>query len=155
VTPAVAVVRQACVWYTLHEYRHDPAHDSYGAEAAEALGLDPASVIKTLVAETGPSRLVVAMLPVARQLDFKALAEAIGAKRAGLADAAAAERATGYVVGGISPLGQRRRLAAVVDAAVLAREVVYVSGGRRGLEIALRPADLVQLTGASVASIGR
>lgn len=154
-TPAVDAVRRAGVRHTLHEYHHDPAHDAYGVEAAEALGLDPAMVVKTLIVEAEPPQLVVAMLPVHRQLDFKGLAGAVRAKRAALAAAAAAERATGYVVGGISPLGQRRRLLAVVDESVLTHDVVYVSGGRRGLEIALAPADLVRLTGAKVAQIAR
>ncbi len=117
------------------------------------LRLDPASVFKTLVTERDDGKLVVAMVPVARTVDLKALAAALGAKRVALADVATAERATGYVVGGISPLGQKRPLPIVVDESVLALETVHVSAGRRGLEIALAPADLIRLTAAQVAAI--
>jgi Cys-tRNA(Pro)/Cys-tRNA(Cys) deacylase len=142
----------AGVPFTEHPYSHDPAHPSYGLEAAQALGLDPAAVFKTLLA-TVDGRLVVAVVPVTGSLDLKALAVAVGGKRASMADPAEAERATGYVVGGISPLGQRRRLPTVVDASALTREVVYVSGGRRGLDVGLAPDDLVRLTGATAAAV--
>ena len=154
-TPAVVVVRRAKVAFELLEYRHDPKVASYGLEAAEAMGVDPASVFKTLVAEADDRRLVVALVPVACTLDLKALASAVGAKRVAMADPAAAERATGYVVGGISPLGQRRRLPTVIDASALALDRVFVSAGRRGLEIALAPADLVRLCDATTATIAR
>jgi Cys-tRNA(Pro)/Cys-tRNA(Cys) deacylase len=127
---------------------------SFGEEAADALGVDVARVFKTLVAQVD-SALWVAVLPVPAQLDLKALAAAAGGKRATLADPADAERATGYVVGGISPLGQRKRLPTVVDAAALDHPTVFVSGGRRGLDVELAPADLVALTGAVVAPIAR
>jgi Cys-tRNA(Pro)/Cys-tRNA(Cys) deacylase len=152
VTPAVEALRSAGVSFETLTYEHDPDAASYGAEAAEALDLDPASVCKTLVADTGDS-LVVAVVPVAARLDLKALARAIGTKRVQLADAAIAERATGYVVGGISPFGQRRRLTTVLDQAAGDQPVIHVSGGRRGLEIAVAPADLVGLLEALVAPI--
>jgi Cys-tRNA(Pro)/Cys-tRNA(Cys) deacylase len=154
-TPAVSTARKAGVAFTLHEYRHDPRAESYGLEAAEALGLDPARVYKTLVAAPEGRGLWVAIVPAAALLDLKALAAVAGAKRALMAEAKAAERATGYVVGGISPLGQRQRLPTVVDASALAHATVFVSAGRRGLEIELAPADLVRLCGATTAPIAR
>ena len=154
-TPAVNVARKAGIAFTLHEYRHDPRAESYGLEAAEALGLDPARVYKTLVAAPEGKGLWVAVVPVAGLLDLKALAAVAGAKRAVMAEAKAAERATGYLVGGISPLGQRQRLPTVVDTTALAHATVFVSAGRRGLEIELAPADLVRLCGATIAPIAR
>lgn len=159
-TPATVALDRAGVPHTLHPYGHDPAVPSYGMEAAQALGLDPASVFKTLLAaveagRAGRAGLVVAVVPVSGQLDLKALASAVGAKRAAMAEPAAAERSTGYVVGGISPLGQKRRLPTVVDATALEHDTVYVSGGRRGLDVGLAPADLVRLLDATVAVIGR
>jgi Cys-tRNA(Pro)/Cys-tRNA(Cys) deacylase len=143
-TPATALLDRQKETYRLHEYDHDPAHPSYGLEAVEKLGLEPAQVFKTLVASLD-GKLVCCVVPVARQLDLRSLG-----KRARMADPAEAERATGYVVGGISPLGQRRRLETVVDASALEHETVHVSAGRRGLEIELAPADLVRLTAARV-----
>lgn len=153
-TPATVVLHAAGVEHTLHPYEHDPRAASYGLEAADALGLDPAVVLKTLVAETD-GVLVVAVVPVTGELDLKALARAVGASRARMADPVAAERSSGYVRGGISPLGQRRRLPTVVDASALDHDRVYVSAGRRGLDVGLAPADLVRLTGATVAPVGR
>ena len=154
-TPAVVAARRAKISFLLREYEHDPDAPSYGIEAAQALGLDPGCVFKTLVAEGDGRQLVVALVPVACTLDLKALAAAIGAKRVAMADPAAAERVTGYVVGGISPLGQKKRLAMVIDDSVLALDTVYVSAGRRGLEIALAPADLIRLCDAATATIAR
>ncbi len=151
-TPAVRALEQAGVAFTQHPYDHDPRHPSYGLEAAQALGLDPREVFKTLLAQVG-DRLAVAVLPVSGSLDLKALAAALGAKRASLARPQDAERATGYVVGGISPLGQRTRLPTVVDESAAGLDVVYVSGGRRGLDVGMAPADLVRLTGATLAPI--
>jgi Cys-tRNA(Pro)/Cys-tRNA(Cys) deacylase len=148
-TPAIAAATRAGVAFSVHEYAHDPRAASYGLEAAEKLGLDPARVFKTLVADVDGT-LTVAVLPVEAQLDLRALG-----KRARMADAGAAERATGYVTGGISPLGQRRAHPTVVDESALEHETVHVSAGRRGLELELAPADLVELTGARVASIAR
>ena len=127
---------------------------SFGMEAAQALGLDPAQVFKTLLADVD-GRLTVAVVPVDRSLDLKALATAVGGKRAVMAEPAVAERATGYVVGGISPLGQRRALPTVVDASALRWPAVLVSAGRRGLDVELAPDDLVRLTGASTAPVAR
>ncbi|MFF4649045.1 Cys-tRNA(Pro) deacylase [Streptomyces sp. NPDC001380] len=153
-TPATVALEAAGVPFTVHAYVHDPAAASYGGEAAEALGTAPERVLKTLVAEVDGA-LAVGVVPVAGQLDLKALAAALGGRRAAMADPAAAERATGYVRGGISPLGQRRRLPTVVDAGALGHATVYVSAGRRGLEVELAPQDLVALTGAVTAPIGR
>ncbi|RKE18615.1 Cys-tRNA(Pro) deacylase [Streptomyces sp. TLI_171] len=153
-TPATVALDTAGVPFTVHEYAHDPAAASYGAEAAEAMGVAPGRVFKTLLAETDGA-LAVAVVPVSGQLDLKALATALGAKRAAMAEPAAAERSTGYVVGGISPLGQRKKLRTVVDSGALAWETVYVSAGRRGLELELAPADLVRLTAAVTAPIAR
>lgn len=135
-------------------YAHDPAAPSYGMEAAQVLGLDPECVFKTLIT-TVDGALVVAIVPVSGQVDLKLLAAAVSGKRAAMADPHEAERATGYVVGGISPLGQRRRLRTVLDASAEAYDVIYVSGGRRGLDIGLSPADLVRLTDAVVTDIRR
>ena len=151
-TPATAALTKAGVAFTVHTYEHDAGARSYGEEAATALGLDPAMVLKTLLAEVD-GRLVVAVVPVDGQLDLKALAAAVGGKRAVMADPADAERVTGYVVGGISPVGQRRALPTVVDASALAHQVVYVSAGRRGADLGLAPADLVAATGATTAAI--
>jgi len=151
-TPAVQALQRAGVAHTLHPYEHDPRAESYGLEAAEVLGVDPARVFKTLLADAD-GRLVVAVVPVSGRLDLKALARAVVARRATMADPAAAERATGYVVGGISPLGQRRRHPTVVDASALAHDTVLVSAGRRGLDVELAPADLVSLTSATTAVI--
>lgn len=140
--------------FTSHSYDHDPAAPSYGLEAAERLGLDPAAVLKTLLAEVD-GRLVVAVVPVSSRLDLKALAAAVGGKRAAMADPAVAERSTGYVVGGISPLGQRTRLPTVVDASAVDLPTVYFSGGKRGLDLGLAPQDLVDLTSAVVAPVAR
>jgi Cys-tRNA(Pro)/Cys-tRNA(Cys) deacylase len=154
VTPAVVAAQRARVAFQIHEYEHDPAAPSYGLEAAEKLGLDPANVFKTLVASVD-GKLVVALVPVAHSLDLKALAAAVKGKRAAMADVGEAERATGYVAGGISPLGQRKRLPAVVDETARALERMYVSAGRRGVEIELAPADLIRLAQAVVAPIAR
>ncbi|ATW48027.1 Cys-tRNA(Pro) deacylase [Streptomyces xantholiticus] len=153
-TPATVALAAAGTPFTLHAYDHDPATPSYGEEAAEALGVCPDRVFKTLVADVDGA-LTVAVVPVAGQLDLKALAAAVGGKRAAMADPAAAERTTGYVRGGISPLGQRKRLPTVVDASASEHETVCVSAGRRGLEVELSPTDLVALTAASLSRIAR
>jgi len=153
-TPAVQALERAGVGFTLREYEHDPRSTSYGGEAAQALAADPARVLKTLLV-TVDDALVVAVVPVAAHLDLKALARLQGGRRAAMADPAVAERATGYVVGGISPLGQRRRHPTVVDESALEHEQVLVSGGRRGLDVELAPADLVRLTGAVTGPVSR
>lgn len=153
-TPATVALTRAGIAFTLHEYEHDPRAASYGLEAATALGLDPACVFKTLMA-TVDGRLAVGIVPVSGQLDLKALARALGGSRAAMAEVAAAERATGYVAGGISPVGQKRAHLTVLDETALGFGTVYVSGGRRGLDLGLAPDDLVRATGAVVAPIGR
>ena len=140
--------------HCVHTYDHDPRHGAYGLEASDALGVAPERVFKTLVAEVDGA-LAVGVVPVAGHLDLKALAAAAGGKRAVMAGVAAAERATGYVAGGISPLGQRKRLPVVIDSSALGFATVFCSGGRRGLEIELAPADLVRATGAKVAAIAQ
>ncbi len=140
------------VAHAVHTYDHDPRRASYGLEASEALGLEPERVFKTLVAEVDGA-LTVGVVPVVAQLDLKALAAAVGGKRARMAEVGTAERATGYVAGGISPLGQRKRLPVVLDVSAEGFETVFCSGGRRGLEIELAPGELVRLTGAVVAPI--
>ncbi|MFW6203434.1 MAG: Cys-tRNA(Pro) deacylase [Actinomycetota bacterium] len=153
-TPATTVLAKSGVPHTIHPYEHRPTARSYGIEAAEALGVEPERVFKTLLADVDGD-LVVAIVPVCGSLDLKAVASAHGGKRAGMAASAAAERATGYVVGGISPFGQRKRLPTIIDVTALDHETVYVSAGKRGLDIELAPADLVRLTGAKTARIGR
>jgi Cys-tRNA(Pro)/Cys-tRNA(Cys) deacylase len=150
-TPAIALLEARRVEYRVHSYPHRDGA-AYGPEAADALGIDPARVFKTLVTEVDGA-LTVGVLPVVASLDLKALAAAVGGKRAKMADISAAERATGYVAGGISPLGQKKRLATVLDASAQEHETVYCSGGRRGLEVELTPADLADLTGARIAVI--
>jgi Cys-tRNA(Pro)/Cys-tRNA(Cys) deacylase len=153
-TPATTALARAGIAFTLHSYDHDPSTTSYGLEAAHALGVEPAAVFKTLLVDLD-GRLVVGVVPVTGQLDLKALAAAAGGKRATMADPAVAERVTGYVVGGISPVGQKRTLVTVLDSSAVGLPTVYVSGGRRGLDLGLAPGDLVRATGATVAPIGR
>ena len=151
-TPATAALADQQVEHTLHPYDVSPDAPNYGALVARALGIEPTRVFKTLIAEVD-GRLVVAVVPVTGDLDLKALAGAAGGKRAGLADRVAAERSSGYVRGGISPLGQRKRLPTVVDASALDLDRMYVSAGRRGLQVALAPSDLIRLTDAVTATI--
>ncbi|MEU0253936.1 Cys-tRNA(Pro) deacylase [Streptomyces sp. NPDC006184] len=153
-TPATVALTAAGVDFTVHAYAHDPSHPSYGEEAAEAMGISPDRVFKTLVADVDGS-LVVGVVPVAGSLDLKALAAAVGGKRATMADPALAERTTGYVRGGISPLGQRKRLRTVLDDSAGSHPTICVSAGRRGLEVELAPQDLADLTDAVLAPIGR
>ncbi|MFA6299105.1 MAG: Cys-tRNA(Pro) deacylase [Nocardioides sp.] len=153
-TPATVALTRAGVTFELHEYDHDPRASSYGLEAAEALGLAPERVFKTLLADVD-GRLTVAVVPVSGQLDLKALARAVGGSKAAMADVSAAQRATGYVVGGISPVGQKRQLPTVVDESALPHPTVFVSAGRRGLDLELAPADLVRITEAITARVGR
>ena len=165
-TPATRALTEAGVAFTTHAYDHDAdgtrslrrsgsdRPDGYGLEAATALGLDPATVFKTLLADVD-GQLVVAVVPVDGQLDLKALAAALGAKRAAMAEPAVAERVTGYVVGGISPIGQKRQLRTVLDVSADEHPTVYVSGGRRGFDVGLAPADLASVTRATRAPIAR
>ena len=151
-TPATALLTAAGVDFALHPYDVAPDAPNYGALVAEALGVPPDSVFKTLIAEVDGA-LTVAVVPVTGDLDLKALAAAAGGKRAALADRTVAERSSGYVRGGISPLGQRRTLPTVIDASALDLDRMYVSAGRRGLQASLAPADLVRLTHAGTAKI--
>src|SRR6476660_7288061 len=139
-TPATVALARAGIDFTLHEYAHDPRAESFGLEAAQALGLDPVRVFKTLMTAVD-GRLAVAVVPVSGQLDLKALARALGGSRATMAERGAAERATGYVAGGISPIGQKRRHPTVLDASALDHPTIFVSGGRRGLDLELSPND--------------
>jgi Cys-tRNA(Pro)/Cys-tRNA(Cys) deacylase len=148
-TPATRAADAAGIAYTLHEYEHDPRAESYAGEAAEVLALDPERVFKTLVVSVDDD-LAVAVVPAADQLDLKAVG-----KRAAMADPARAEKVTGYVAGGISPLGQRKPLPTVIDESALQHAAIHVSGGRRGLEIEIAPADLQRLTKAVLAPIAR
>lgn len=154
-TPATVAAKRAKITFTLHRYEHDERSTaSFGEEAAAALGVPAERVFKTLLASVDGT-LSVAVVPVSGSLDLKALAAAAGGKKASLADPKDAERATGYVVGGISPLGQKRRLPTYVDESASTFPTVYVSAGRRGLDLELAPADLVSLTGATAAPIAR
>ncbi|MFF2369565.1 Cys-tRNA(Pro) deacylase [Agromyces sp. NPDC058110] len=153
-TPATLALTRAGVGFRVHAYEHDPRAAAYGLEAAEKLGLDPDRVFKTLLASVDGS-LAVAIVPVALHLDLKAFAQAVGGKRAEMADPAVAERKTGYVVGGISPIGQKTPLPTVLDESAILCETVYVSGGRRGLDLELAPDDLVAITSGSYAPIAR
>ena len=152
-TPATAALAAAGVPFVLHPYTHDPSAASYGAEAAEALGIDPSRVFKALMVEV-EGRLAVGIVPVSGTLDLKAFAAALGAKKAAMADPAAAQRRTGYVLGGISPLGQRLPSPTVLDSSAVGLQTLLVSGGKRGLDIELAPADLIRLTQAVTAPIG-
>ena len=153
-TPATVALTKAGLIFSTHAYEHDPSAKSYGLEAAEALGLAPAQVFKTLLVEVD-GKLAVGVVPVDRQLDLKAVAAALKGKKATMADPAAAERTTGYVLGGISPIGQKRALPTVIDSTATDHETVYVSGGRRGLDLGLAPADLISITSADTAPIAR
>jgi Cys-tRNA(Pro)/Cys-tRNA(Cys) deacylase len=153
-TPATTVLKRAGVHFRLHPYDHQRSIRSYGLEAAQALGVPATQVFKTLLADVD-SQLVVAVVPVCGSLDLKALASARRGKRAAMAASAAAERATGYVIGGISPLGQRKRLPTIIDHTALEHETVYISAGKRGLDIELSPSDLIRLTAATTARIAR
>lgn len=153
-TPAIVAAQRANIDYAVHEYSHEPGATSYGMEAVDKLGIDPAQVFKTLVAKVD-GKLALGLVPVDSTLDLKALAAALGSKRATMAELAEAERATGYVAGGISPLGQKRRLPTVIDQSALSFSRIHVSAGRRGLEIELGPQDLQRLCDAQAASIAR
>jgi Cys-tRNA(Pro)/Cys-tRNA(Cys) deacylase len=154
-TPAIDLLKKTAAAHRVHSYSHDPKAPSYGLEAAEKLGLDPARVFKTLLAASEKGELLVAVVPVAGSLDLKALAQAAGVKKVEMADPLAAQRATGYLLGGISPLGQKKRLRTVIDQSANDWPSLFVSAGRRGLEVELAPALLAQLTGAAFAVIGR
>lgn len=153
-TPATVALTKAGLAFTIHTYDHDSAAASFGLEAANALGLPVEQVFKTLLADIDGS-LVVGIVPVHRKLDLKALAASVGGKRAAMADPAIAERSSGYVVGGISPIGQKRALTTVIDDSAQSFDTVYVSGGRRGFDLGLSPSDLATITNAIFATIAR
>lgn len=153
-TPATLALRAAGIAFTTHSYAHDPRATSFGLEAAEKLGIEPHRVFKTLMADVDGA-LTAAIVPVAGQLDLKALAAAVGGKRAALADPALAQRRTGYVLGGISPIGQRTAHPTVLDASAIVCETILVSGGRRGFDLELAPDDLLTVTGGRYADIAR
>ncbi len=154
-TPGINVAKKAGITHTVHEYAHDPASESYGHEAAEKLGIAEERVFKTLVVSLDGHELAVGVVPVSSMLSMKQTAKAAGAKKAAMAAPAEAERATGYLLGGVSPLGQKKRLRTFIDDSAANFPTVFVSAGRRGLEIELSPHDLKTLTGASFAGIAQ
>ncbi|MEE1921088.1 Cys-tRNA(Pro) deacylase [Pseudomonas sp. 148P] len=154
-TPALDLLKKVRAEHRIHSYEHDPKAASYGLEAAEKLNLNPKQVFKTLLAATEKGELLVAVVPVVGTLDLKALAQAAGAKKCEMADPAAAQRSTGYLVGGISPLGQKKRLRTFIDQSSQAFETIHVSAGRRGLEVELAAGVLAEHTQGQFADIGR
>jgi Cys-tRNA(Pro)/Cys-tRNA(Cys) deacylase len=154
-TPALDLLKKARAEHHIHSYEHDPKAASYGLEAAEKLGLEPARVFKTLLAATEKNELLVAVVPVAGSLDLKALAQAAGAKKCEMADPAAAQRSTGYLLGGISPLGQKKRLRTFIDQSAQPLTTLFVSAGRRGLEVELAAAVLAEHTQGKFAAIAK
>ncbi len=152
-TPAIVLLKARNIPHAIHQYEHDSNAASYGQEAADALGLEPERVFKTLLVETEARQLAVAIVPVSSQLNLKACAKALGAKKLVMADPQKAERSTGYVLGGISPLGQKKHLKTVIDQTASAFDTIYVSAGRRGLEVELSASDLVSLLNARLAAI--
>ncbi len=154
-TPGINIAKKANIAFQVHEYPHDPDAESYGLEASDKLGLPPEQVFKTLVVSLDGKMLAVGIVPVAGMLSMKAIAKAAGAKKAEMADKAEVARSTGYVLGGVSPLGQKKRLKTVIDASAQNFPTIYVSAGRRGLEIELAPQDLCKLTGGLFADIAQ
>lgn len=152
-TPAINAAKKKKIPYKVHQYSHDPAHESYGREAAEKLGVAAERVYKTLVVQLDDGKLAVAVIPVSSMLGMKHIAKAAGAKKAAMADRDVVERTTGYVLGGVSPLGQKKRLLTVIDSSAKDFPTIFVSAGRRGLDIELKPADLAALTAATFAEI--
>lgn len=152
-TPGIKIAEQAKIAHKVHEYSHDPASDSYGLEASTKLGVDQARVFKTLLVNLDNKELAVGIIPVSSMLSMKLIAKATGAKKAKMAEQADVERSTGYVLGGVSPLGQKKKLKTILDSSAMSHSTIFVSGGRRGLEIELSPDDLVRLTHGALASI--
>lgn len=152
-TPAINAAKKKKIAYKIHQYTHDPSHDSYGKEAAEKLGIEEGKVYKTLVVQLDQKNLAVAIIPVSSMLSMKQIAKATDAKKAAMADKELVEKTTGYVLGGVSPLGQKKRLVTVIDSSAKDLPTIYVSAGRRGLEIELKPTDLASLTTATFAKI--
>ncbi|MGF1726249.1 Cys-tRNA(Pro) deacylase [Photobacterium nomapromontoriensis] len=156
-TPAIDLAKKKKVPHTIHQYQHDPAHTNFGLEAAEALGQDPQRIFKTLLFSLNgdPKKLAVAIVPVIGLLDLKAAAKAAGGKKADMADPHIAEKTTGYIVGGISPLGQKKQLPTFLDSSAQKFETICVSAGRRGLEIELAPKDLLDLTSGQFSHLAK
>jgi len=154
-TPAINVLKKTKVDYTLHEYIHDSQNQSYGLEAANKMGLHESRVFKTLIVSVESNLLVVAVLPVSSMLSMKLIAKSVGAKRASMADALDVERSTGYVLGGVSPLGQKKKLKTIIDSSAENFSTIYISAGRRGLEIELNSNDLKNLTGGKFMDISQ
>jgi Cys-tRNA(Pro)/Cys-tRNA(Cys) deacylase len=154
-TPAIIVLKKAKVKFSVHEYNHDPSHRSYGLEAAEKLGIPPERVFKTLVVSFDQRELAVAIVPVSRQLDLKLVAKALKTKKVAMADKALVEKTTGYLIGGVSPLGQKKRLKTIIDDSAQQFQTINVSAGKRGLEIVLNPHDLHSLTQATFSPISK
>jgi len=154
-TPAIKLLEKQKISHRVHEYTHDPGADSYGLEAAEKLGLEPQRVYKTLVLCLDDGALVVAVLPVNKQLSMKRLAKAVGAKKATMAEPKAVERSSGYVLGGVSPLGQKKRLKTIIDADASIHKTIFISAGRRGLELELSPVTLSRLLSAGTAGLSQ
>ncbi|WP_303289987.1 Cys-tRNA(Pro) deacylase [Marinobacter sp. SS5-14b] len=152
-TPGILAAKKASVSYVVHEYDHDPSAESYGHEAAEKMGVDPGRVFKTLVVAIDGKELAVGVVPVTAMLSLKLIAKAAGAKKAAMADKQDVQRSTGYVLGGVSPLGQKKRLKTFIDASAEHFDTIFVSAGKRGLEIELAPSDLGRLTGARFAPL--
>ena len=154
-TPAINEAKKQKIQFKIHQYSHNPGHSSYGMEAAESLSINAARVFKTLVLQIDNDKLAVGIVPVAGKLNMKHLAKAAGGKKAAMANADLVQRATGYVLGGVSPLGQKKKLPTVIDASATNHETIFISGGRRGLEIELSPEDLCRLTSGIFAPIGQ
>ena len=152
-TPGINAVKKSKISYRIHEYSHDDSSESYGLEAAEKMGVAEEKVFKTLVVSLDNKELVVAVVPVSSRLSMKLIAKACGGKKAAMAIKSDVERSTGYVLGGVSPLGQKRRLETIIDSSAKNHATIYVSAGRRGLEIELSPEDLTKLTGGTTAEI--
>jgi len=152
-TPAINTAKKKKIPYTVHQYSHDPGHDSYGTEAAETLGIAEEKVFKTLIVQLDNGSLAVGIVPVSSMLSMKKIAKAAGAKKAAMANKGLVEKITGYVLGGVSPLGQKKRLLTILDTSAKDFSTIFVSAGRRGLEIELKPADLATLTTATFAEI--
>lgn len=154
-TPAITVAKRAKIEFKVHEYKHDPSSEAYGLEAAEKLGIPPDRVYKTLVVSLDGKELAVGIVPVSAMLNLKSMAKAAGAKKAAMADKSDVQRATGYVLGGVSPLGQKKRLRTFIDASAENHETMFISAGRRGLEIELHPSDLRMLTNGHFAPLSQ
>ena len=154
-TPGINIAKRAKIFYRVHEYCHDPKSESYGAEATEKMGVAEERIFKTLVISVGSKDLIVGVVPVASSLHMKRIAKAVGAKKAGMAEPSDVEKSTGYVLGGVSPLGQKRKLVTIIDSSAQKYPTIFVSAGRRGLELEVKPDDLMKLTHATFVDICR